>query len=169
MTAEADGDAFLARWSRRKRAAAMEAEAAALPVPAPVPAPEDTPPPDLPPPDLPPVESLEAGSDFRPFLRANVPEALQRQALRRLWRTDPTLACLDGLVDYADDYTDAAVARPGIKTAFKVARMLDEAIGAVEGEEPAVAVAAAAPAVAATDGRTGEAGDAGLVEGEGQA
>ena len=70
---------------------------------------------------------------------------------RRLWRTDPTLACLDGLVDYADDYTDAALARPGLKTVFKVARMLDEAIEATGGTER-VPLAATSPTEAAADG-----------------
>jgi hypothetical protein len=59
---------------------------------------------------LPDPATLEHGADFRAFLRAGVPKRLQRLALRRLWAVSPGGAALDGLVDYAEDFTDAAVA-----------------------------------------------------------
>ena len=55
--------------------------------------------------DLPPIEELSAQSDFTVFLKKNVPEALRRRALRKLWVSDPVLANLDGLNDYDDDYS----------------------------------------------------------------
>jgi hypothetical protein len=73
---------------------------------------------------LPDIESLTYESDFTPFLRAGVPQELKNRALRKLWRSNPVLACLDGLNDHDEDYTDAALVRPGIKTLYKVGRGL---------------------------------------------
>ena len=81
--------------------------------------------------DLPDIASLERDSDFTPFLREGVPESIQRLALRKLWRLDPTFAGLDGLVDYDDDFSDAALVVEGLKTAYKVGKGLLE-------EEPQV-------------------------------
>ena len=36
------------------------------------------------------------------------PERLRNRALRKLWLTNPVLANLDDLVEYGEDYTDAA-------------------------------------------------------------
>jgi hypothetical protein len=55
-------------------------------------------------PVLPPIESLTAESDYTAFLGKNVPEALKRAALRKLWTSDPVLANLDGLNDYDEDF-----------------------------------------------------------------
>lgn len=72
--------------------------------------------------DLQDVESLEADSDFTPFLKKGVSEQLQRRALRKLWLSDPVLANVDGLLDYGDDFTDAAMVVADMKTAYKVGR-----------------------------------------------
>jgi Protein of unknown function (DUF3306) len=50
--------------------------------------------------DLPDIETLTYESDFSVFMREGVPEFLRRQALRKLWLSDPILANLDGLNDY---------------------------------------------------------------------
>jgi len=55
--------------------------------------------------ELPPVETLDGGSDYTGFLADGVPEELTRAALRRLWRTDPVFANLDGLNDYDEDFS----------------------------------------------------------------
>ncbi len=75
-------------------------------------------------PDLPDIDSLTADSDFSAFLQHGVPEDLRQKALRKLWRLDPTLANLDGLNDYDDDFTDLALAVDGIKTAYRVGKGL---------------------------------------------
>lgn len=76
---------------------------------------------------LPDIESLEEVSDFTPFLRDGVPELLKRQALRRLWRINPAFGEIDGLAEYAEDYTDTASVLAEVKTAYKVGRgYLDE-------------------------------------------
>lgn len=71
---------------------------------------------------LPDPDTLGAGDDFRAFMAKAVPERLRRRALRRLWTSNPTLANLDGLVDYADDYTDSAVVMADMKTTYQVGK-----------------------------------------------
>ncbi len=56
-------------------------------------------------------ESLDPETtDFSRFLKEDVPERLQRAALRRLWSSDETFANLDGLNDYDEDFTPAGIA-----------------------------------------------------------
>jgi hypothetical protein len=49
-------------------------------------------------------EEMQAGDDFAAFMKDQVPERLRRRALRTLWRSNPTLACLDDLVEYNEDF-----------------------------------------------------------------
>ena len=121
MTDEAES--FLRRWARLK----SEQSTPQAPEPAPPaslpqtasPAPEAQ---AVAPEDLPPIEELTAESDFTPFLRAGVPEELKRRALRKLWRSDPVFANLDGLVEYGEDFA-AAFRNPGpIATLFQIGR-----------------------------------------------
>ena len=86
--------------------------------------------------DLPDIETLDETSDFSAFLREGVPEELQRRALRKLWRTDPVLANLDGLVDYGEDFTDAALVVDNLKTAYKVGRGLVQDDEGPDEEQP---------------------------------
>lgn len=164
-------ESFLSRWSRLKSKEAEPAERqAAEPAPS---APEPEPPPpavaagpepvagpveepagDDPLKDLPPVESLTADSDFTPFLRAGVPEDLHRQALRKLWTSDPVFANDDGLKDYADDYTGLFSGSGVVKTAYRVGKgfldALDEAAERAESDAPPPAAAPQDEAVANT-------------------
>ncbi|MBQ0749676.1 MAG: DUF3306 domain-containing protein [Roseovarius sp.] len=71
---------------------------------------------------LPDPDALQMGDDFRAFMDKAVPERLRRRALRRLWVSNPVLANLDGLVDYADDFTDAAMVVPDMKTTYQVGK-----------------------------------------------
>lgn len=94
-------EGFLSRWSRRKR----EAEAGAvgnLPAPSPpsaaVPAAAEATEP------LPSIESLTPQSDFVPFMKPDVDEALKRRALQALFR-DPHFNKMDMLDTYVDDYS----------------------------------------------------------------
>lgn len=85
---------------------------------------------------LPAPESLRPGDDFSAFLRREVPEFLRRRALRTLWTSNPVLANLDGLVDHGEDYTDAAVVVPRLKTAYQVGRgMLTKVAALAESAE----------------------------------
>lgn len=105
---------FLARWSRRKRAAA---EPAASTPPAPeagqrqsgtaAPNNNDKTKPaaefDLT--SLPPIESITSVTDVTAFLRAGVPLELTRAALRRAWSADPSIREFIGLSENSWDFT----------------------------------------------------------------
>ncbi|MBP2294074.1 DUF3306 domain-containing protein [Azospirillum rugosum] len=134
---------FLSRWSRLKRQSAEpvpEPVAEELPAQLPEPVPEENAEAtaeaadaDDPLKDLPPVEELTRESDYTPFLRAEVPEDLHRQALRKLWASDPVFANDDGLKDYADDYASLFTGNSPVKTLYRVGKgFLDAAEGAAE-------------------------------------
>lgn len=93
---------------------------------------------------LPDPETITSGEDVRAFMARVVPEHLRRRALRKLWRTDPALACLDGLVDYAEDYADAATVQPDLRSAYRVGKGMVRQIERLAGEDP-VAPAGDAP------------------------
>ncbi len=115
-------EAFLARWSRRKRAAD---EAAPEAGPAPSESGDDRPSNQVPEPlvrdavgssevpapaevdvsALPPVESITAETDIRAFLASGVPAQLTRAALRRVWSADPAIRDFVGLAENAWDFT----------------------------------------------------------------
>src|SRR5918996_599863 len=105
--AERRDEGVLARWSRRKHAARV-GEPANEPRPEGLPAEGEAPEAhaDAPavegPAELPDPATLDASSDFKPFLKPGVPVETQRAALRRLWRVDPTYNRLDGLDDYCE-------------------------------------------------------------------
>ena len=92
--------------------------------------------------DLPDPESLAEGDDFSVFLKRTVPERIRLRALRRLWTTNPVLANLDGLIDYGEDFTDAATVIENLQTAYRVgegmarhvAAMAEQAEAATEDE-----------------------------------
>ncbi|KMW56534.1 hypothetical protein AIOL_001488 [Candidatus Rhodobacter oscarellae] len=71
---------------------------------------------------LPDPDSLVEGDDFKGFLGDAVPARLKNRALRRLWRVNPVLANLDGLVDYGQDFTDAAMVVENLQTAYQVGK-----------------------------------------------
>ncbi|MEL6287578.1 MAG: DUF3306 domain-containing protein [Pseudomonadota bacterium] len=68
------------------------------------------------------LDALDYASDFTRFLGNDVPDAIRRRALSQLWRSNPVLANVDGLNDYDDDFTDAAMVVKGMKTAWQVGR-----------------------------------------------
>lgn len=84
--------------------------------------------------DLPDIDSLTYGSDFTVFLREGVPEELKRLALRKLWRSDPVLANLDGLNDYDLDYR-ALGADTRVTAALLAQRHMKDSL--LRGEDPA--------------------------------
>lgn len=71
---------------------------------------------------LPDPALMQQGDDFAAFMSREVPEHLRRKALRTLWRSNPVLACVDGLNDYDDDYRTAAMGQGVIKTAYQVGK-----------------------------------------------
>jgi Protein of unknown function (DUF3306) len=129
---------FIARWSRRKRAATQEVEAT-KPATAPEAGGEHAPDtqrdahdaaaapggelPELPfdPASLPPLESITAESDIRAFLAPGVPAELTRAALRRVWVADPKIRDFVGLAENAWDFN-----APGSIAGFGPLEMTDE-------------------------------------------
>ncbi len=71
---------------------------------------------------LPDPDALTEGDDFRQFLTEAVPARLKTRALRRLWRVNPVLANLDGLLDYGEDFTDSAMVVENLQTAYQVGK-----------------------------------------------
>lgn len=71
---------------------------------------------------LPNPDTLGAGDDFRQFLGEAIPARLKTRALRRLWSVNPVLANLDGLVDYGEDFTDAATVIDNLQSAYQVGK-----------------------------------------------
>ncbi|MEM8656177.1 MAG: DUF3306 domain-containing protein [Pseudomonadota bacterium] len=72
--------------------------------------------------NLPEPEALDSPEAVRDFLKAELPQRLKTRALRRLWRLNPMLANLDGLVDYGEDYTDAALVVENLQTVYQVGK-----------------------------------------------
>lgn len=85
--------------------------------------------------NLPDPDTLMPGDDFSGFLQKAVPEHIRRVALRRLWRSNPVLANLDGLLDYDNDFTDAATVVPDLKTSYEVGRGMMRHIMALAEDE----------------------------------
>lgn len=180
-------DDFLARWSRRKSEAReglrrrdeagdgdpeVETRQAALPgerdefdAEAGDRAPEDQPPPgaeagdgtaedDFSDVDF---EALDFESDYGRFMKDGVPDAIRRRALKQLWRSNPVLANLDGLNDYDDDFTDAALAVEVLETAYKVGRgyLTDEDLAKDASEDEAPGDADVPPEVEVAEAGSG--------------
>lgn len=74
--------------------------------------------------NLPDPDRLAPGDDVAAFMARAVPDRLRRRALRRLWRLNPVLANIDGLVDYGEDFSDASTAVEHLQTAYQVGRGL---------------------------------------------
>lgn len=128
-------DSRLGRWARRKAEARTRRGGAAPVVDKET---GDNQPPEKPtnalpaeaPPDenlpeglnLPDVDSLTAESDFSAFMKEGVPPVLRRLALRKLWSSDPMFNIVDEMVEYGEDYTNAAMIVEGVKSAWEPGR-----------------------------------------------
>jgi Protein of unknown function (DUF3306) len=164
----AEGDGFLARWSRRKadaKSGAPVAEAPAIPAPAPandallprspaaaqVSAAEPTTVPagvePAPLPTLDDVAKLSRDSDFSPYVARNVDAAVRNAAMKKLFR-DPHFNVMDGLDTYIDDYgkpdpIPLSMLRRMNQSA--VLRLFDDDVEAVAPEAPPALPAQACP------------------------
>mgnify|MGYP007000357031 len=47
---------------------------------------------------------------------------LRQMALRRLWRINPFFGFVDEMVEYGEDYTDAATVIEGMQTAYQAGK-----------------------------------------------
>ena len=71
---------------------------------------------------LPDPDAMVQGDDFKVFLSKTVPAHLRKRALRKLWRSNPVLACVDGLNDYDDDYLTGSYGQGPISTTYQVGK-----------------------------------------------
>jgi len=144
---------FASRWSRLKRQAKAEAPEADADLDAAAEGESEAPVEDdrsdaevLEELGLPDPDKLEPGDNFSGFMAKTVPARLRNRALRRLWISDPVLANLDELLDYGEDFTDAAALLENVQTAYQVGKgFVDKMTGSPEeppeepvetGEEP---------------------------------
>ena len=119
--------------------------------------------------DLPDPEAVTEESGLEQLLNGKgLPGRVRQMALRRLWRLNPLFGIVDDMVEYGEDYTDAATVVEGMKTAYSVgkgykkdvvepeeAEALDDDVEAKEGDADAEA-------------KDAEAKDAEAKEGEGE-
>lgn len=99
-------EGFLGRWSRLKQQVREQDESVGEDK-AVLSQDEGPTPPRLDDPLPPALEELDASSDFSAFLSDRVDEGLRKAALRKLFHL-PQFNVLDGLDDYAEDYTSFA-------------------------------------------------------------
>ena len=87
--------------------------------------------------NLPDPDTMRQGDDFSAFMAKAVPERLRRRALRRLWTSNPVLANLDELLEYGEDYTDAATVIENMQTVYKLGKgMLAQFEGQPDAAQP---------------------------------
>lgn len=154
MSRPDDDEGVLSRWSRLKRTKPVAPEE--QPEPGDVAATEALPETEedeaalLERLNLPVPETLEPGDDFSRFMGAHVPAFLRQRALRVLWRSNPDLAALDGLVDYGEDFRASGI-KTVVETVYQVGRGIltekpapdTEAEESKPGEDPPAPAAAA--------------------------
>ncbi len=67
-------------------------------------------------------DALDNASDYTRFLKTNVPAAIQKKALRKLWTSDSVFEVLDGMNDYDEDFTGDGLAGRVFRTAHEIGR-----------------------------------------------
>ncbi len=83
--------------------------------------------------ELPEPDTLKLGDTVEKFMDNRVPERIRARALRAFWKTNPLLANIDGLDEYCDDYTDAAMVVENLQTIYEVGKgYASQALDALE-------------------------------------
>ena len=164
-------EAFLKRWSRLKQERREEAKAApetetkekteskppaAKEPAAPVNAEESDPKVIA---ELPSIDSLGEHSDYSPFMRPGVPQALKMQALRKMWATDPVISAPDPFEMHNVDFTHLAAPGQVVKTSYQVGKgfldAVDKTVARLEGESRPEAEAAKEKKIAEVPEKSG--------------
>ncbi|WP_417768709.1 DUF3306 domain-containing protein [Stappia sp.] len=110
------------------------------------------------------LETLSFDSDYSVFLKKGVSTELKNVALRKLWRSNPVLACVDGLNDYDEDFRNVRTLADGLKSSWQVGKgyswMLEPKDGdGAETADAATELAGSDGQRGAMDGETGLTGD----------
>ena len=71
---------------------------------------------------LPDISKCKKQKDYDIFLTNDVPERLRYIALRQIWKLNPIFRSVSELVEYGEDFTDAATVVPDMQTAYKVGK-----------------------------------------------
>jgi hypothetical protein len=72
--------------------------------------------------ELPDPAEIEEEAGLDKFFDGKTPERLRQMALRRLWRINPFFGFVDDMVEYGEDYTDAATVIEGMQTAYQAGK-----------------------------------------------
>ena len=67
-------------------------------------------------------EKVNSSVDLREILNKNIPDRLKQLALKRLWRIVPLYGEVSELVEYGEDFTDAATVIDNLQTAYVVGK-----------------------------------------------
>jgi len=89
--------------------------------------------------ELPDPETVNDEAGLDRFFDGAMPERLRQLALRRLWRLNPLFRFADEMVEYGENYTDAATMVEGMQTAYQVGKgylkKAAEAVARVDDDE----------------------------------
>ena len=95
-------------------------------------------------------ETIEDESRLDALLEGKFPDRIRQMALRRMWRLNPMFRFADEMVEYGENYTDAATVIDGMTTAYQVGKgYLQKAFDAVE-DAPSEELAAPSEAAPST-------------------
>ena len=72
--------------------------------------------------ELPDPATVDEETDLDCFFDGKAPDRLRQLALRRVWRLNPMFGFVDDMVEYGEDYTDAATVVEGMQTAYQVGK-----------------------------------------------
>jgi len=72
--------------------------------------------------ELPDPEECTEEEQLDGFFDGHVPDRLRQMAMRRIWRLNPLFRFADEMVEYGEDFTDAATVIPNMQTAYKVGK-----------------------------------------------
>ena len=80
-------------------------------------------------------EEIEDEAGLEAFMQNGLPDRLRQMALRRMWRLNPFFRFADEMVEYGENYTDAATVIDGMTTAYQVGKgYLQKAFNALDDE-----------------------------------
>jgi hypothetical protein len=81
-------------------------------------------------------EVIEDEDKLDSLLQGQFPDRIRQMALRRMWRLNPLFRFADEMVEYGENYTDAATVIDGMTTAYQVGKgYLQKAFNALDDEE----------------------------------
>ena len=72
--------------------------------------------------ELPHPEQCEQPEQLDEYFKKPLPDRLKQLAMRRMWRINPLFRFADEMVEYGENYTDAATVIPDMQTAYQVGK-----------------------------------------------